>query len=77
MERSMKRMLALFLAIAACVAALDTSASATGQRMHKPIAAARLGGYEPPDPCFAAGPGAGRCAALHHVGGGSGSGKVQ
>ena len=72
----MKRVLILILAIAACSAALDTSASATGQRMHKFTAATRLTGYEPPDPCLSARLGSARCIAAHHVGG-SGPGKAQ
>jgi hypothetical protein len=70
----MKRTLTLLLTIVACVATLDTAAQATGQRMHKPYVA-RVTGYEPPDPCIS--PVYARCTGIHHLGNGSGSGKLQ
>jgi hypothetical protein len=68
MERAMKRTLTLLLMTAAFAAALATTAQATGQRIHKPFIAARLAGYEPPDPCLNARLGFARCVSVHHAG---------
>ena len=74
----MTRTLTLLLAVAAFASALGTAAHATGQRLHKPIVAARIAGFEPPDPCLGARSALAGClAATHHVGNGGGFGKLQ
>jgi hypothetical protein len=73
----MRRTLISLLAVLAFASTLETAAHATGQRLHKPIITARVGGYEPPDPCLGAQSASARCTGSHHLGNVGGPGKTQ